>query len=164
MKKENDICVVGNSIGGRQGWAYICNSMKYPILKVDMDTVSKDSYKKCGKVKVAYSRRGRESFAVGTLVLEKGKAKICGHGVMLTASFSYKDMIELIDNANAPVVHEGDIVALGEFSKEVSFANLQLVKIGKVDINCVVISDLVPLKDEEMQDVVKKANDWCNQF
>ena len=72
--------------------------------------------------------------------------------------------MELIDNANAPMIHEGEIVALGEYSKEVSFSNLALYKVGKVDIGCIVIADLKPLTDDEMQEVVTKANNWCNQF
>ena len=33
---KNDIKTAGNIIYGRQGWAYICNSLKFAVLKADL--------------------------------------------------------------------------------------------------------------------------------
>ena len=133
MRHNNDIQINGNVIGGRQGWAYTCNY------------------------------RGTESRTDGRLECEKGEWSIGGFGACLHSQFTFSDMFESIESSNRQVIREGQIVALALFSKSLEVATLSLYKIGKVDIHCMTMAHLIPLTDEEMQEVKNDANDWCNR-
>lgn len=162
---RNDIQIHGNIIGGRQGWAYICNSRSFAVLKADMDKEQKyDDFKTFENVRVVWKGlRGDEIMAVGTLEVEKGNWKIGGHGCCIHAGFDFTDMIESIEESNLQVIRKGQIVAIALFSKKVEFASLMLFKIGSIDVNCITMADFIPLTDEEMQEVKADAEKWCNR-
>lgn len=160
----NDIRVTGNMIDGRQGWAYICNSMKFEVLKVDIDKKQEyDDYKTFEKVKVVTTYRGQDLGHTTTLECCEGEWALGCGGCMLTADFGYSDMKELIENAGLPVVREGDVVALAMFSKSAKLAYLMLYKIGKVDPHCQTVAKLIKLTDDEMAQVAKDADRWCKR-
>ena len=161
-----DIKINGNVFGGRQGWAYICNSMRVPVLKADLD--KEQEYKENGfciydDVQVVWNYRGAERNYIGTLEVNKGEWSIGGSGACLHADFGFSDMMESIENANAPIVREGAIVAVALYSKALKVATLSLFKVGKVNINCMTIAKLIPLTGEEMQEVKADANRWCDR-
>lgn len=163
--KKNDIQINGNVIGGRQGWAYVCNSMRFTILKVDLDREQEyDDYKTFDKVRVAEMRDGKIEYGMdGILECENGKWSIGGWGFGIHSSFGFHDMNELIERSNRQVVREGEIVALAFFSKTYEVATLSLYRIGKVDMFCQTIARLIPLTDEEMEQVKADADRWCNR-
>ena len=160
-----DIKVNGNFINGRQGWAYICNSMDYKVLKADMvqGKTEFEGFSKFDKVGVIYSYKNIESAKIGTLEVEKGRWFIGCGGTCITASFGYSDMKELIENANAPKVRENEIVAVAIYNDEYELAYIQLFRIGRVDIHCSTMTELTPLTDEEMEEIKQKAIKWCNR-
>lgn len=154
-----DIVKSGNMVGGRQGWAYVCNSGKFPVLMVDLKKPQDyDEYKTYGKVRVAYAHRGEESRITATLAWNKGRWELASGGCCLSASFGVADAIELLENANAPFVKEGSIVAVGMYGDT---AILGMFKVGKFDRNCVTVSTLEPLTDEEMKAWEQDAIKWC---
>lgn len=162
--RRNDIQINGNVIGGRQGWAYICNSMKFAVLKADMDKEQEyDDFKTFGQVRVIWNFRGHENSSEGTLEVEKGKWSIGSWGHCLKASFGFHDMMESIERANLPVIRKDDVVAVALHSKKFEFASLMLFKVGNIDINCQTVTRLTPLTDEEMQEIKKDADRWCNR-
>jgi hypothetical protein len=159
-----DIQINGNVIGGRQGWAYICNSMRFAVLKADLDKEQEyKDFQTFGNVKVIWNYRGEENGANGTLEISDGKWKIGGHGCMLKASFGFSDMMDGIENANIPTVRKDDIVAIATYSKQYEVAVLSLFKVGRIDIHCTTMASLTPLTDEEMQAVKADAVRWCNR-
>ena len=162
----NEIIINGNIIGGRQGWAYICNSMKFAVLKADMDKKQEygaDGFSTFGDVRVIWNYRGHENASVGRLEANKGEWSIGGWGCCLKADFGFHDMMESIEESNLPVIRKDDVVAIALFSKDIQFASLTLFKVGKIDINCQTITRLTPLTDEEMQEIKKDADRWCNR-
>lgn len=163
--RTNDIKINGNVIGGRQGWAYICNSMKFAVLKADMEKEHEyDDYRVFEKVRVVYSHRGSESLSEAQLEVEKGEWFIGSWGCCIKSSFGFHDMMKSIEQANSPIIREGDVVAIALYSDKIEFASLSLFKVGKVDINCQVVARLNPLTDEEMQKVKDDADRWCNRW
>ena len=159
-----DIQINGNYIGGRQGWAYICNSMRFAVLKADLEKEQEyDDFKTFGNVKVIWNYRGEENGSVGTLEVSEGKWKIGGHGCCIKSSFGFSDMMDGIDNANLPIIRKDDIVAIAMYDKGNEIAILGLYRVGRIDINCMTMTSLTPLTDEEMQEVKKDAERWCNR-
>ena len=159
-----DIKVAGNIISGRQGWAYICNSMKFAVLKADLNAEQKyDDFKTFSKVRIAKPYKNHELLADGVLEVEKGRWTIGGHGCCISSSFGYSDMTKLIEAANTPVIRKDDVIAVATFANDIEFACINLFKVKNVDIHCTVMADLEPLTEEEMQGIVKDAEDWCNR-
>lgn len=163
MKRTNDIVVAANMIGGRQGWAYICNSGEVTVLKADLEKKQEyDDYKIYGKVKAA-DRRGLPHTC--ELVYNecdgKSRYELSSGGCCLSASFGYRDAMELIEEAGLQTVQKDDIVAVAEYTSKTVM--LKLFKISSVDIFCTTAAHFIPLTDEEMQEVVRNANRWCNR-
>lgn len=162
--RKNDIQINGNVIGGRQGWAYICNSMKFAVLKADLEQDQEyDSFKTFGNVRVIWDYRGTDSCMTGTLEVENGKWSIGSWGCCIKADFGFHDMIESINDANLPVIRKDDVVAIAMYSDRIDFASLSLFRVGRIDINCQTVTRLTPLTDEEMQEIKKDADRWCNR-
>ena len=162
--KRFDIMAFGNTLTGRQGFAYTCNSMKYPILMADADKeqeFKEECYNIFGKVGVLWSYRNKEHFSIGELICDKGTWGISGGGACLSASFGFNDMLSLSIGANAPRIKEGQIVVVSLYSKNNKFVLNSFYKVGKVDIHCIRKCDFIPLTDEEMIEICKDAENWC---
>lgn len=166
MRANIDIQINGNILAGRQGWAYICNSGKFTVLRAEINPKEDDEkgYAQFGKVKVSYkSRTHGELDKVGTLEVEKSRWFIGGSGCCIKSGFGYSDMKELMENAQLQTVHAGDIIAVVMDFTNIEFACINLFKVGKVDPNCSVMAELTPLNDEEMEQVKADATKWCNR-
>lgn len=159
-----DIKVNGNMISGRQGWAYICNSQLYPVLNAEITESGDKEFRTFGAVRVSKRISGnRELVVAGRLEVENGNWSIGSSGTCLSASFNYNDMTELIENANAPVVKEGDVVAIAYNFTDMKFASLFLFKVGKIDTHCMTMANLIPLTEEEMEEIDRVARKWCDR-
>lgn len=160
-----DITVSGNIIGGRQGFAYICNSGKFAVLKADVEKEQEyEGFNQFEEVKVERQTRSNNALhAVGTLVCENAKWYITGGGACLHSSFGFSDMTSLVNNAQLPIVKENDIVAVALISKKCDFVWLNLYKVGRVDLNCITMATLTPLTEDEMNAVAKDAERWCDR-
>ena len=164
--KKFDITVSGNCIGGRQGYAYILNSMQMPVIDVDLDKEQEyTTYHTYGKVKALWSRNYTQYGMVAELALntEGGKEKweLTQGGCCLKASFGYSDLRELMSEANLPRVKSGEWVALASHSDNNHIGFVRLFKVGRVDIHCQTVAELEPLTDEEMNTVLMSAETWC---
>lgn len=164
---KNDIMVAKNAIGGRQGWAYICNSMRFEVLKADLDLPQEYknyNYFSYGDARVVATCKDGDTVNIeGQLVCDEGVYKITSGGCMLSGSFGFGDCMELIENASLPVLHEGDIVAVAQYSKQTRTALMLLYKVGRVDMHCQTVTKLIELTDDEMAQVAKDADRWCNR-
>lgn len=165
-----DIKYLCNVIGGRQGWAYVCNSHEIPVLKADMvaGKTEFDNYYKFNTVNVKYTRKGYNGrndeirIKDGTLVCDEGKWKITSAGCCISASFTYHDAMKMVENANAPIIEVGKVVAIAKCTE--MQISLELFKVGKVDSQCVVVCDLIPLDNDEMQSIVDDIYKWLRRF
>ena len=168
MNRKNDIQTKSNSIGGRQGWAYVCNSGEITVLKADLDIPQEyDEYQTFGNARVVWNYRGSECFKTCRLAKNSCHGEtfweLSSGGSYLSASFSAYDAIEMIEDTQTPIVRKDEIVAIASFSKSQKLAYLQLYKMDRVDIHCSTVVKFEKLTYEEMQEVVKKANRWCNR-
>lgn len=165
MKTSFDIKTIGNMMTGRQGWAYICNSGKFAVIKADLDAPQEyDDYRKYGKVRVVKTYKdGRELHTTATVAADKDKWKFTSGGAFISSRFGYADMVELADNANLPVVRQDDIVAVMCYSDKMKLAILTLSRVEHVDIHCMTVASLKPLTEEEMNSVVADADRWCRR-
>ncbi len=170
-KMRNDIKTSENAIGGRQGWAYVCNSGRFVVLKADLDKEQEyDDFKEYGTVRVVWNYRGRENYHATTLAWNAchGTARweLCSGGCCLSSSFGVYDAVEMIEETQAPIVRAGDIVAIASYSVDSDYkmAELRLFKISdRIDIHCQVTATLIPLTEEEMKQVAIDADKWCNR-
>lgn len=159
-----DITVSGNLISGRQGFAYICNSGRFTVLKADTEKEQEyKGYNQFEKVRVAWNHRNHETHSTGALVCENGNWSISGGGACLHSGFSFNDMLEDVSNAGLPILRCDDIVAVALISKKCEFIWLQLFKVGKVNPNCMTMATLTPLTDDEMKAVAEDAERWCDR-
>lgn len=166
MKYEYDIKTADNSIGGRQGWAYVCNAHEIPVLVANLDNHSEydmENYRKFNTVNVYVNNKMGDFTVDGTLTLSEGKWKIISGGCFISASFNYHDSKRLIDGATAPVIHKDEVVAIAVYSDKHQVSCLQLYKARRIDPYCTVICNLEPLTEDEMKDVVENAKRWLSR-
>ena len=163
MKYEYDIKTANNLIGGRQGWAYVCNAHEIPVLVANLDNHSEydaKNYREFSTVNVYVNNKMGDFTVDGTLTLSNGKWEVTSGGCGISASFNYHDTKRLIDRATAPVIHKDQVVAIAMYSDEYGVSCLQLCKARRIDPHCMVICDLEPITEDEMKDVVKDAERW----
>ena len=101
----------------RQVIARAMNFGKYPVIRIDRETPKNgyDGFFEGDLVKVMTpSSRYQDLYEVGNLYYCDGKYAISSHMVGLHADFGYSDVIEQLQIAQAPVVHDGDIVVVIE--------------------------------------------------
>ena len=161
-----DIQTKNNSIGGRQGWAYVCNSGEIPVLKADLDRKQEyDDFKKYGNVRIVWNYRGREHYKVTTLEWNAcdGEARwvLGSWGCCLSGSFGLSDALDMIEETQTPIVRAGQIVAIASYSSQKAYIQLYRVS-DRVDINCQTVASFRPLTEEEMSEVKKNAVKWLN--
>lgn len=160
-----DIKTLFNLIGGRQGWAYICNSNRFSVLKVDLDIEQEyETYKEYGEVRVlSTSRNGFNLITDSRLVWNEGKYQLTSWGCGISGSFGFYDAMELVEGANVPKIKEGEIVALAIYSAMQGSVRLELFKIGKTNIHCQTVATLEPLNEDEMKQIAEDADRWCRR-
>ena len=161
-----DIQVKNNSIGGRQGWAYVCNSGEIAVLKANLDSKQEyDDFKTYGKVRVVWNYRGREHFKPTTLEWNAchGDARweLGSGGCCLSGSFGLSDALDMIEETQTPIVRAGQIVAIASYSSQTAYIQLYRVS-DRIDVNCQTVATFKPLTDEEMNEVKQNAVKWLN--
>lgn len=161
---KNEIIISSNIIGGRQGSAYICNSRRFRVFYIDLDMPQRYAdFKAFCPCKVVYSTRNHgELDVVGQIEFNENKWQIGGNGgVCLSADFGFDDISKMVTNAGLQTVREGETVALAFVSRSCRVATLNLFKVGRVDPHCMTIAQLIPLNDEEMEQIKIDADKWC---
>lgn len=160
-----DIKVARNIIGGRQGWAYICNSGKFAVLKSDR-TVKQEcedyqTWESAG-VRIAWNYRNIEHYDDAYLAWSKeiGGYEFVGGGAMIKSDFGMNDVIKMVNRANNPVVRENDIVAIAVIDEKSAY--LALYRVKDINIHCYTKAVLKPLTDADMMEIKKNAKAWCN--
>lgn len=159
-----DIKIAGNLIGGRQGWAYICNSGDFVVLKEDRTIEQEhEDYKeyKDARVRIGWSYRGKENYDDACLAWSKeiGGYEFTGGGAMIKSDFGLSDAMKMINRANNPIVRENDVVAIAVIDEKSMY--LALYRVKNVNIHCYTKALLKPLTEDDMQKIKANANKWC---
>ena len=79
-------------------------------------------------------------------------------------NFGKNDFIENIENANTPLVHKEQIVAVAHYSKPNGVKFLRMMKVSpRIDTQCMTVATLEDLSDEEMKEV-RDFIDWRKRW
>ena len=162
-----DVKVVGNSIGGRQGWAYVFNSGKVVVLEADLDKPQEyEDFKKYSKVRVSYTwkSRGIEMLKDGTLEWAKDEDYIIGSGgCCISNSYGYSDFKEDLEYSLAPTITQDSIVAIAGHSDANHVGWIRLYNVGRIDSQCMTVCNLIPLTEDEMQVIAQDVQRWVDR-
>lgn len=157
-----DIQIAENMIGGRQGYAWVCNSGEVKVLTADFEAPQEyEDYKEYGKAKVIWNYRGHESHKTCTLACENGTWELTSGGTFISGSFGYHDLMEMVEEAQLQVLRPDDTIAIVTYTSKA--AMVKLYKLGKVDIHCSIVAHLIELTEEEMADVKIRIENWLRR-
>ena len=133
------------------------NFGKYPVLDLDIEKPIKvvgdkiSGYYGC-KVRVPWNYQGETVYEVCDLKYWKDQDKLelsCG-GCCFKAGFGYSDVMEMLENANAPIVDKGQEFILVVHDR--STAEVFLMKMTDYkDIHCQTVLET----DESLAEVIK---------
>ncbi len=97
--------------------AYAMNFGKYPVIRINKETCKDgyDDFYEGDLVKVmAPSKNYPDMYATGNLYYSQGRYGVMTDAACLSADFGYRDVIEDMHRAQAPVLHAGETVVLIE--------------------------------------------------
>lgn len=144
----------------RQEIGVAMNYGKYPVIGLNM---SNKPYEECdglivgSKVRVAWDRkdpRWEGMTSTCELVFSEGKYELNSHGCYISAEFTVDDFIRSIENANTPLVHKGQIVAVAHYQKLNGVKLLRMMKVSpRINTQCMTVATLEDLNEEEMKSV-----------
>ena len=145
----------------RTEMAIVINFGKYPVIPVDMDNYpyeeDRSFLKGPIKVRVAWDHKNPRYEGMTTkctLYVEKGEYKLGYHGSILKGSYGMEDFLADIEEANTPLVHRDDIVAVPHYSKELGVKMVRMMKVSHhIDTNCQVVATLSDVSDEEAKEI-----------
>ena len=145
------------------------NFRKYPVLSINMENRPYDEsdYAVGCRVRVAWDHKDPRYAGMathGNLYCENGKLAISGEGAMLSASFGYSDVMEMLQEANAPVVHKGDlvVVVMDVPSKKTCMVRMMRVS-PRIDIHCMTVAHLEDINDaEEIKEIKREFKRMLN--
>jgi len=129
--------------------AMAMNFGKYPVIRIDRET-PKDGYNdfyEGDQIKVLTPKPGYpDSYATGKIYYSEGKYGVMTDASCLHASFGYADVLEMIENAQAPVVKAGQEVVLIEDYPERRTCCVRIMKVSdRVDSHvypCATLEDV----------------------
>lgn len=153
-------------ITDRQEIAYAMNFGKFPVLSLNRENIpfSDSNYCIGSKCRVAWDRKEPRYEGMtthGHVYLENGRYAISGFGACLKASFGYSDVMKMLEEANAPIVHRGQTVVLVEQFPSCDSCTVSVMKVSdRIDINCSTVATLVELTDEESMKWEEEYKDW----
>lgn len=132
----------------RQEIAMAINFGKYPVLSIDRDNRPYESsdYAKGCRTRVAWDHSNPRYAGMtthGNLYYENGKYAISSEGGMLTASFGYSDVMRMVTEANAVVVHKGQTVVVVENWSTQKMCRVRVMKVSdRIDTQCMTVATL----------------------
>lgn len=145
----------------RHDMAVLMNFGKYPVLELDLDRKQgeeSDRYLVGGKARVAWDRKNPRWEGMSTvceLTVENGKHTLNSGGICLKSDYSVEDFVEDIENAHAPLVHKGQIVAIACYSRKVKTSFVHMMKVSKfMDPHCITVTTLEELDEKETAEVL----------
>ena len=154
----------------RQEIAYAMNFGKFPVLTLNRENrpfadISPDSdYCHGCKCRVAWDSKEPRYEGMtthGHVYMEDGKYRISGSGACLHASFGYTDVIDMVEEAHATVVHKGQTVILIEDFPSLKICVVRVFNVSKrIDIHCSTVASLEALTEEEWKEWKNNYKNW----
>ncbi len=131
------------------------NFQQYPVLSIDhenrpyADYHPDNDYAIGCRVRVSWSHkdpRYANMTTRGALYIENGRLAISGEGAMLKASFGYTDVMNMVAEANTPIVHKGQTVVVVEQWSSQKKCTVRMMKISdRIDIHSMTVATLEDL-------------------
>lgn len=121
------------------------NFGKYPVLTIDRENcplaeIRPNSTFATGcRVRVAWDHKDPRYEGMtthGELQFSDGKLQISGEGGCLHTDFGYYDVMKMVREANAPIVHAGQTVVVVEEWSSKKTCTVRLMKVGRLNMHC----------------------------
>ncbi|PGO60663.1 hypothetical protein [Priestia megaterium] len=147
VKQENNLKEEGIKkmiiLTERQEIAKALNFGKYPVLTYDVDKRegSNARVNRGGFYTNCKLRNGMIKENDGRLYLSRGAS-------VMRASISVDDYVEMGEYANAPIIEKGQKVAILIYSRKNDSALVMIMKAGKIDGECSVVTEFEPVEEE----------------
>lgn len=145
-------------ITDRQKIAFLMNSGEFPVLSIDFENEMRGysgCYTGCKVNVVPKSKRLADSkcWTRGTLKFfgDCKKFEIMPETVCLSDSFGYRDVMEMADFANAPLIEEGQKVVLLQVFPNSKYCMVSVMRVGHVADHVYPVCCLEELTDEEFE-------------
>ena len=149
-----------NIISERKEIAAVMKFGKYPVLGLNMSNKPYNEYDNFivgSKVRVAWDRKDPRWEGMTSrcnLVVDEGKYSLDTPGCCLSAKYTVNDFVGDIENANTPLVHAEQIVAVAHYSRQFGEKFLRMMRVSKqINTQCMTVATLKDLSDEEMKEV-----------
>ena len=136
--------------------ALTLNFGKYPVLHINRENRPYESstYARGDRCRVAWDsadKRYEGMTTHGQLYFDDGKYCISGEGAMLSAEFGYFDVMEMVREANAPVVHRGQTVVVVEDWPSKKTCRVRMMRVpDHISIHCMTVAVLEDLDEEDV--------------
>ena len=143
----------------RQEIATAMNFGQYPVLTINLENrpYEDSDYARGCRVRVAWDHSERRYAGMtthGVLYIENGRLEISGEGAMLSASFGYRDVMEMAAEANVPVVHKGQVVVVVMELPSKETCMVRVMKVSpRINIHCQTVCHLEDLNAEEAAEI-----------
>lgn len=141
----------------REEVAKVLNFGKYPVLVLNLDKKPEEDYSVGEKVRVAWDSNRYEGMTSRCeLVVEKGQYSLMQGGTCLKANWGMDDFLEDLINANAPLVHSEEIVAVAHYSKQVNIKSIRMMKVSDyINVHCMTVATLEDIVGNDEESVEK---------
>lgn len=134
------------------------NFSKYPVLHINLenrpyaDIREGSTYAVGCRVRVAWDHKNPEYEGMtthGNLYTENGRYAISSEGGCLHADFGYHDVIEMQEEARAPVVHRGQKVIVVEDWPSKKMCRVRMMQVpDRIDILCMTVCTLKDVEED----------------
>lgn len=144
----------------RRKMAITMNFGKYPVIGLELgDNDCSTDFIVGSKVRVAWDRKDPKWEGMTSrceLMVENGKYGLYSAGCCLADRYTVDDFVNDLENANTPLVHKGQVVAIAHYSRENDVKFLKMMKVSeRIDTQCMMVASLKELDDEEMKEVME---------
>ena len=137
----------------RKEIAAALNFGKYPVLTINRENkpyandLPESDYAIGCRVRVSWDRNDGMTTR-GNLYYEKGKLAISSGATIMKASFGYEDVMEMVSEANAPLVHKGQEVVVVEQWESKKECTVRIMKVSdRIDIHSQVVARLHDIEE-----------------
>ena len=127
------------------------NFGKYPVLSVDLDNKphENENFVIGCNCRVAWDRSDKRYEGMSSkcrLEISDGKYILSSGGGCLKADYCIDDFLENVKNANTPLVHKEQVVAVAHYSRKLGIMFVRLMKVSaRIDVLCADVATLEPV-------------------
>lgn len=130
------------------------NFGEYPVLTINLENrpYEGSDYARGCRVRVAWDSSERRYAGMtthGNLYIENGRFEISSEGACLSASFGYRDVMEMAAEANVPVVHRGQVVVVIMEIPSRQTCMVHMMRVSeRINIHCSTVCHLEEINEE----------------